>query len=140
MMKRLIVLLAAALLGLSLCLSLAACGGGGDSPEGVTEKAMEVMASMDVDSLGDYVCDQVKEQAAAGMAMAKAMMEAQKMTMDLSDMKYEKTSEEGDKATVHVTGTVTIKMAEGEDQTDAIDENVQVIKVDGQWKVCEGFM
>ena len=105
MLKRLILLFAAALLGLTLF----ACGGGGsDSPEGVTEKAMEVMAAMDVDSLGEYVCDQVKEQAAAGMALAKAMMDAQKMTMKLSDMKYEKTSEEGDKATVHVTGTVSM--------------------------------
>lgn len=136
MLKRMILLFAAALLGLTLF----ACGGGSDSPEGVTEKAMEVMAAMDVDSLGEYVCDQVKEQAAAGMALAKAMMDAQKMTMKLSDMKYEKTGEEADKATVHVTGTVTIKMAEGEDQTDSIDEDVQVIKVDGKWKVCEGFM
>ncbi len=137
MKKQLVLMMAAALLGLTLF----ACGGGGDSPEVVVEKAMSAMVDMDTDALGDYLCAKSLVEAKQALDMAKAMMpEDQKFEMKLSDMKYEVTEESDDKATVHVTGNVTVTGLGDEDQSEPVDEQMQVIKEDGKWKVCEGFL
>ena len=136
MTKRLTLILAAALLGLTLF----ACGGGGDSPASVVEKAMQAMVEMNGDALGDYLCQESLEEAQQALAMAKAMMEQQKIKMKLSDMKYDLVSETEDKAMVHVTGTVSISGLGEEVQVDSVDESMEVVKIDGKWKVCEGFL
>lgn len=136
MFKQMTLVLAAALLGLTLF----ACGGGSDSPTSVVEKAMQAMVEMDADALGDYLCKDTLEEATEALAMAKAMMQEQKIKMSLTDMKYDLVKEEGDKALVHVTGTVSVTGLGDEAQVDSVDEEMEVVKIDGQWMVCEGFL
>ena len=101
---------------------------------------MAAMVDMDADALEDYLCPETLEEARQALTMAKAMMEQQDIKMKLSDMNYELVSETEDKAVVHVTGTVSVSGLGEEVQVDDVDEQMEVIKVDGKWVVCEGFM
>ncbi len=115
-MKRLSVFVVA-LLVLSALLS--ACGGGAASdPTGVVKDMMQAVTNKQFDKIADFACaaqkdniknalDPASQMGAAGIDVNK-MLDA--MTISFSNAEYNKVSESGDKATVQVKGTLTIKM------------------------------
>ncbi|MGE4553148.1 MAG: hypothetical protein AB7D57_08550 [Desulfovibrionaceae bacterium] len=119
--------------------SLWACGGG-DKPAVVAEKAMNAMIAGDEKALEQYVCKDLVDQAKAAMAMLKAMTGEGQGKIALSDMKYEAGKEEGDTVPVKVTGKIKGTHPQYGEMEDDIDEVFQVVKEDGKWRVCNGFL
>jgi predicted small secreted protein len=100
---------------LLLSLVLAACGGGGDGggkPVDVVKNVVKAMEKLDAEKAREYMCaahkdaiPDIEEEFAEFEefgADIDEVMEAFKIEM--SDMKYEETSKDDDKAVVHVTG------------------------------------
>ncbi len=96
-----------------------ACGGGsGSDPVGVVKDLMNAVQSKNFDAVGNFACAAVKDQitqtfnpagSLAGTGVdTKKRLDA--MTITMTDMTYNKTSETADKATVQVKGKVSIKM------------------------------
>lgn len=115
-MKRLSILITTLML---ISFVLSACGGSsGSDPVSVVKDLMNVVQSKNFDAIGNYACAAVKDQItttfnpAGGLAGTgidtKKMLDA--MTITLSDMKFDKTSETADKATVQVKGKIAIKI------------------------------
>lgn len=129
----------AVLLFAMLALSLSACGGG-DKPAVVAEKAMNAMIAGDEKAMEQYVCKDLVDQAKAAMAMLKAMTGEGQGKIELQDMKYEAGKEEGDTVAVKVTGKIKGSHPEYGEMQDDIDEEFQVVKEEGKWKVCNGFL
>ena len=168
------------IVGFLLILVLAACGGGGggDEPVDVAKNVMQAMGKMDFDEASKYFCEARKSDLDDALVSGFEELEAMGMDPDelldafileLSDMKYEEKSKDGDKAVVHVTGSMKLdfnsdklkdffkKAAEaaGETVTDEeldfivemiassaaqeedLDEDLELIKEDGKWVVCD---
>jgi len=99
-------------------LLLSACGGGGGDPVSVVKDMMKAIQDKRFDAIADFACAAEKDaitsqfdfrQALGGSGIdAQQMLDA--MTFDLSSLTYEKTSESGDKATVSMKGTLSIKV------------------------------
>lgn len=136
MFKKFSLLVALCLLGLFLF----GCGGGGSDPASVVESAMNAMITGEVDSLGEYVCADILPQAEEAAKMLKVSTEEEGGKIELTNMSYKVTSEEGDKATVEVSGTVKATHPEYGDMEEDVTESMDVIKEDGKWKVCNGFL
>ena len=107
-------------LSMVFVLVLTACGGGGggSEPAGVVEKVATAMQSLDIERVQQYMCterkDALKTDVESGFAELESMgldpdelLDAFKIKM--SDMKYEEKSTEGDKAVVHVSGTMGLE-------------------------------
>ena len=135
MLKQLGLVLAVTLLGLVLY----ACGGGGDDPASVVKGGMEAMINMDADGLDKYLCKDIVEDAKAALKDFKEAID-QGAKMEFTDMKYEVVSEAEDKAVVKVSGTLKASHPEYGDMEETMSEEMDVIKEDGQWKVCNGFL
>ena len=115
-MKRLSVLVAIVMV---LGVLLSACGGGAASdPAGVVKDMMSAVTNKQFDKIADFACaaqkDQIKNSldpasqvGAAGIDVNK-MLDA--MTISFSNADITKVSESGDKATVQVKGTLSIKV------------------------------
>jgi major membrane immunogen (membrane-anchored lipoprotein) len=167
-MKRLSVMVAVVLV---LSMLLTACGGGAAAdPAGVVQSLMQAMANKQMDSLPNFVCAAERDSVATQFNPAsslgsgvdpKAALDA--MTITLKDATYTKTSETGDKAVVHMKGTLTISFdmakltallkASGQDDAAAsqmaglmssmfgagqpIDNDMNLVKENGKWLVCK---
>lgn len=135
MLKRLGLVLAVTLLGLVLF----ACGGGSDDPASVVKGGMEAMMNLDEGGLDKYLCSELVEESKSAMKELKAAMD-QGAKMEFSDMKYEVVSQEENKAVVKVTGHLKASHPDYGDMEDDMSEEMDVIKEDGKWKVCQGFL
>jgi hypothetical protein len=161
-------------------LILTACGGGGGSgePAGVVEKVANAMQTLDIERVQEYMCSERKDALKSDLDSGFAELESMGLDPDelldafkikMSDMKYEEKSAEGDKAVVHVSGTMAMEFdteklksflkkaaeASGEEVSDdqvdfmvnmfsgmsgqeaPIDGDVQLVKEDGKWVVCD---
>lgn len=100
-------------------LTLAACGGGGGSekPGEVVKKVVNAMTTMDFEGASEFVCADKKTEFQGSLTEGFADLE--QMGLDpnelldafkigLKDMKYETQSEDGDKAVVKVTGSLSL--------------------------------
>ena len=134
MIKRFGLLAAVALVGLFLF----ACGGAGD-PADAVQGGMEAMINMDEGGLEKYLCKDLVADAKEAMAEFKTAID-QGASMEFSNMKYEVVSQEEDKAVVRVTGSFKAKHPEYGAMEETMSEEMDVIKEDGQWKVCDGFL
>ncbi len=175
-MKRISMLVLVALL---LGLMLAACGGGaaGSDPTATVKDLMQAVADKKLDKIADYACADKKDEIAKQFDFASALggsgLDPQKvmdlMTISFSNAEYNKVSESGDKATVHMKANLSIKIdkekfkavvqdvlkAQGQDlpadqlgplvdsaaaqleNGQTIDNNVELIKENGKWVVCQ---
>lgn len=167
-------------ISLVAALTLAACGGGGGSgdPGEVVKKVVDAMTSMDFDGAAEFVCADKKAEFQGSMTEGYAELEELGMDpdelleafkIDMKDMKYETESEDGDKAVVKVTGSLSLDFdteklksffknaseAAGQPVSDEeldlvvnmfsamggqeapVDGNVDLVKEDGEWMVCD---
>lgn len=137
----------------ALALTLAACGGGNDTPKGAVEGFLDngaedlVNAMMDGDAekageiAEEYACaeDAANMKEAAGL-FADLSEEERKEAIDMAgdslskieDVEYEigDVTEDGDTATVEVSITV---------DGDTSDESIDLVKEDDEWKICGYF-
>jgi predicted small secreted protein len=101
-----------------LSLILAACGGGGGGdgdPVDVAKKVVEAIADLDTDEAKKYICSQHQADlpdAAAEFAELGVDPDeiGEIIQIEMSDMKYEEKSKDGDKAVVHVSGKVSFNV------------------------------
>lgn len=124
-----------------LCAFLAvfsACGG--DSPALVAEKAMNAMVAGDIKGLEPYVCRDLADRARASLAMLKAIAGDGQGQFELADMQYKAGSQAGDTVPVTVTGIIRGRHPQYGEVQEEIHEVFQVVREDGQWKVCAGFL
>jgi hypothetical protein len=100
-------------------LTLAACGGGGDGdkPVAVVEKVVKAMETMDVEKASQYFCKDKQDELT--QTLESGFEELEQMGMDpdellaafklnMTDMKYEEKSVDGDKAVVGVSGNMSL--------------------------------
>lgn len=137
----------------AIALTLAACGGGSDTPDGAVEGFLDGGAEDVVNALLDgdadaaasaaeeYLCaEDIDEVRQAADQFASLSEEERDQALEMSgdilaevkDLSYEigEVTEEGDTATVEVSVTVG-----GETTEDTID----LVKEDGDWKLCGYF-
>jgi hypothetical protein len=106
-------------IGLLMALILAACGGGdgSEAPGEVVKKVVDAMTTMDFDGASEFICADQKTEFQGSMTEGFAELEAMGLDPDelldafkigLKDMKYETQSEDGDKAVVKVTGSLSL--------------------------------
>jgi hypothetical protein len=119
---------------------VAACGGDGGSPTAVVRDFWQALAKLDVDKMKDLTCSAYQEEmeAAFGFAELGDLSElADVLEIDVSGLKYEVVSETGDAAVVRVYGALKMSFL-GQEQSEQMDEEIDVVKEGGQWKVCGG--
>jgi len=110
--------------GVLMALLVAACGGGGgssgDDPVATVKDFAKAMEKLDIEAAQKLVCEQYKSE--YDITSAFAEMEAAGMDPDellgafkvnMKDMKYEKKSQEGDNAVVHMSGKISLGFDEG---------------------------
>jgi hypothetical protein len=101
-------------------LLLAACGGGGDSnaPTEVVKSVVDAMQTLDLEKASEYFCAEQKSQLNETLDTGFEDLEAMGMDPDelleafklkMTDMKYEEKSKDGDKAVVHISGTMALE-------------------------------
>ena len=106
-------------MGLLMALILAACGGGdgSEAPGEVVKKVVDAMTTMDFDGASEFICADQKTEFQGSMTEGFAELEEMGMDPDelldafkigVKDMKYETQSEDGDKAVVKVTGSLSL--------------------------------
>jgi len=102
-----------------VALTLAACGGGGGSeePGEVVRKVVNAMTTMDFEGASEFVCADQRTEFQGVLTEGFAELEEMGLDpdelldafmIDLKDMKYETQSEDGDKAVVKVTGSLSL--------------------------------
>jgi hypothetical protein len=107
------------LIALLFALTLAACGGGGDgeNPTDVVEKVVDAMGTLDVEEASKYFCQERQDELAQTLESGFEELEALGMNPDdlldafklnMTDMKYEEKSKDGDKAVVSVSGKMSL--------------------------------
>lgn len=123
----------AALALLALPVFLAACGDSGPTPDEVTAAYMAALIQMDPQAMADQACP---ELAGEILASREALEQAAGMDMmiDLSGLVVEVVSEGEEEAFVRLKGPATWAGME-----EQVDEELRLVRVDGQWKLCEPF-
>ncbi len=124
--SKIALLLAAMVMVLSLV--VAGCGGGGP-----VDGAKDFFNNMFSEKGGEYLCKAAGSDAAIGMAMLGAMG----AKIDTGGMKFELVKEEGDKATVKISGKIKISMLGQTEEEEIPAEEILMIKEDGKWKMCD---
>jgi len=113
---------------------MAACSGGGDSPDQAAKQWFEALAKGDVKALKDLTCAAQQEQITGATGLLATL--GQGAGLDLSGMSYKTTAQDGDTASVQVTGKLKVTLV-GEAVEEEIDEAMPMVKEDGKWKMCE---
>jgi Ran GTPase-activating protein (RanGAP) involved in mRNA processing and transport len=122
---------------------LTACGGGGGGAGGAAAAAksfFDAFSQLDFAKMKDLTCDAQKsslDQATEAMsALGDAAALKEMMKIDTSGLKFEEKSVSGDKATVVVSGKMTVE-AFGQSQDQEVNnEELPMVNEGGAWKVC----
>ncbi len=134
-MKKLNYLLAA-LVGVTLMITVYSCGGGGassDSPGAVTEAFYDKLESGDYDGMMEMfegtgeMSEEQKKQTRDFLAGAWQMMQQQKGKVKSIEIVKENINEAGDEATVEIKMIFENGEEQGGEQ--------KLVKVDGKWKM-----
>lgn len=120
-----------------MAILLTACTGG---PEMAAREFVEASMTGDGAAALNLTCDQYKEQVqmvgflAAGIGML-AGIDPQDAEADLSDLDFETVSEDGNMATVNVSGEIMLSLL-GAAMPQMVDANIVMIMEDGEWRFC----
>jgi hypothetical protein len=139
-MKRLSVLV---IIVLMLGTLMSACGGAAaGGPTGAVQAWLDAWTKFDTKAVGDLTCASLKPQIDQAMSLFNSGSSGQDLSalkdlfsFDFSKLKFEETSNNGQTATIHVSGSMTVK-ALGQEQSQDMNEDVQVVNENGGWKVC----
>ncbi len=112
-----------------VCLS----GCSSSSPDEVVHSYMEAMAAFDSKGMAAQACP---EMASKIMATSEQVATAKDSGMEFgfAGLSYETVSENETEAIVRLTG-----VALWAGNKEEIDEDLHLVLVDGQWKLCENF-
>lgn len=111
-------------------------GCGGPGPEKAAQSALEATVSGDFKTASEHFCKKMIKEMPAQELIDEISKELKQYTFDFSDLKYEVTEQKGDTATVHVKGAIKAKGPD-EEKSDDMDENIAMVRENGEWKVCE---
>lgn len=133
----------ATLLALVLATAAVACDDAGSGPAGAAKEWLVATLEQDGNRAARLVCDSMQgDQMVAATVFAAFEVIGTNLLgvglgtdFDLDDLDFKTTSERGDRATVHVSGDVLISVL-GVSQPTDIDDYIEMVKEDGQWKVC----
>jgi len=130
---------------LALSLTLALPATAADSPVAAGEALLAKLASGDYATLDEVVCAAQAEAVRAQFDPASQLedlpegMDVEELLSSLEisieDGAVELISEEGESATVRLTGNMSFSFL-GMSESEAIDEEVEVVLEDGEWLVC----
>jgi len=112
---------------------MAACGGGG-SPDQAAKQWFGALAKGDENALKDLTCAAQQEQITGATGLLATL--GQGAGLDLSGLSYKTTAQDGDTASVQVTGKLKVTLL-GQAVEEEIDEAMPMVKEDGKWKMCE---
>ena len=120
---------------LVLVILMAACGGGGGgSPEQAAKQWFDALAKGDENTLKALTCAAQQEQVTGATGLLATLGEG--AGLDLSGLSYKTTEQNGDTASVQVTGKLKVTLL-GQAVEEDIDEAMPMVKEDGKWKMCE---
>lgn len=138
-MKRLSVVM---IIVIVLSALLTACGGGGGAggAAAAAKSFFDALAQLDFAKMKDLTCDAQKaslDQAAQAMsALGDASALKELMKIDTSGLKFEEKSMSGDKATVVVSGKMTVEAFGQSEEQEVNNEELPMVNEGGAWKVC----
>jgi len=119
---------------------LTACGIG-DSPKKAAREWLDALVNMDGNTLMDRTCTEQKEaMQEAGLWVSVVGILGQSFTgqqieADISDVRFETVSRNGDTARVRVTGEIRVAILAFA-HAQQMDEEWQMVREDGEWKWC----
>lgn len=120
-----------AILVSALLLSVVGCGSA--PPEEVVQAYMEALSAFDAAGMAAEACPELAEAIVAGQDQVTDAG-ASGMVIRVADLSYETVAQQEDAAVVRVTGQVSWAGMEEE-----VDEDLSLVLVDGEWKLCENF-
>ena len=128
--------------------------GGGNTPEGTVQAAIEAVRDLDVQRLQELTCKADRDEfdsdlsdfGMQGMTLEEALAE-EDIELDLSGLGSEVVSIEGDRASVRLSGTVgistqgfsmTFDMDELLAMTDTNQDDtlIPLVREEGEWRIC----
>lgn len=137
-MKRLSVVVAVVLI---VSVLLSACGGAPAGPAGAIQGWLTAFTKFDFKAVTDMTCaaqkDQVNQALSffSGSSGADLSSLSSLFSFDFSKLTFQEKSNDGKTAVIHVGGQMITKVF-GQDQSQDMDEDLQVVNEGGQWKVC----
>ena len=144
-MKRLSVVVVVVLVMSGL---LSACGGSGAAggPVGAVQGWLAAWTKFDSTAIGELTCADLKPQIDEALSLFNSGSSGQDLSalkdlfsFDFSKLTFEEKSNDGKTATVHVAGAMSVK-ALGQEQSQDMNEDVQVVNEGGNWKVCSNAL
>lgn len=126
------------LLASAMAITVAACDASEPGPEAAAEQWLDATIEQDGNRAGRLICDDVRlGQNAGGVVLAAlGFVTGDMLDIDLGDVSYETTAQDGDTATVRITGEWRVGAA-GLSVPNDIDESLTMVREDGEWKVCD---
>lgn len=124
-------------IAVSACANNGGGGGGGASntPEGAVKAWFDAALSGNADGVRAETCASGQESVDQVADSFGAMSEGGEV--DGSGLTFTKASEEGDRATVNVGGTIKVTVAGTSVDQPMTDLTVPLVKENGAWKVCD---
>jgi len=129
------------ILAFLLLAAVTACAGGG--PTRVAKEWFGAISSADGATALKFTCDQYRDEVQMAGILTAAFgllggIDPQSAGADMSDLDFEVTSKGDDSATVHVGGEIIVSLL-GAAMVQEVDMNLEMIKEDGDWKVCGSY-
>ncbi|MGE4504018.1 MAG: hypothetical protein AB7D51_01620 [Desulfovibrionaceae bacterium] len=128
------------ILPILLCLAallLPGCSSGGPGPGEVAKAAFEATVSADMNTAKPLYCPAMQDIFPSQEEMDALRKEIGiDFSFDFSDLTYTVLEEEGDRAVVGVKGTLKVT-ADGQTETVEYNERIHLVRLEGDWLVCE---
>ena len=132
--------IASTVLIIVLAATAVACDDGGSEPgpEVAAEEWLHATIAQEGNEAGRLICDDVRVgQNVGGVVLAAlGFVTGDMLDIDIEDLSYETTAQDGDTATVRVSGDWRVGAA-GLSLPNTIDESLTMRREDGKWKVCD---
>jgi hypothetical protein len=120
---------------------LAACSGGGSPAIDATRAWFQALADLRFDDVMNLTCASTPVRNEIGAKLdpfidLKPTLDALKGKFDFSGLKFEEKSNNGRKAVIRLSGSMTL-VALGQPEAMELAEDITVLNENGAWKVCD---